>query len=233
MTAFGPALVAGAAREAPRVVLRFLGETHVDLPILREGAADLELGVIDSTEPEIRIEELYTDRGTAGVRAGHPLTQGTVTARRFAGAPHINYSRRGRLTGPIDTALAELGLRRRVMTVVPTFVAMMTMVLQTDAVGVAPERTGAAVLARLGVRTFPIPLDLPAMPVGMAWHPRHDADAGHVWLRGFVRRVVAETVGPDSAAPASVAARAAAPASGAQETGASASVSDPAPTERP
>ncbi|MEU8680517.1 LysR family transcriptional regulator [Streptomyces sp. NPDC048611] len=194
VTAVGPRLVARAAREAPQVVLRFLGESHIDVPLLRDGAADLELGVIDSPEPEIRREELFTDRSVAVVREGHPLTTGTLTVRRFADAAHLNFSRRGRLTGPVDAALAAHGLRRRVIATVPTFAASLMMVRDSDAVGLANERAGAATVRGLGLRTLPIPLELPPMELEMAWHPRQDADAGHRWLRGLVRETVLDSV---------------------------------------
>ncbi|MEU9117158.1 LysR family transcriptional regulator [Streptomyces sp. NPDC048483] len=195
VTAVGPQLVARVAREAPQVVLRFLGESHSDVPSLRDGATDLELGVVDSREPEIRTEELYAERGIAVVREGHPLTTAKVTARRYADAPHINFSRRGRLTGPIDAALAELGLRRKVIATVPTFAASLLMVRDSDAVGMANEVTAASTVRGLGLRTLPIPLDLPPMTMAMAWHPRQDADAGHIWLRGLVREVIKATAG--------------------------------------
>ncbi|AIA02424.1 LysR family transcriptional regulator [Streptomyces noursei] len=194
VTALGPALVARVAREAPGVVLRFLGESHVDVPVLRDGAADLELGVIDSREPEIRTARLYDDHAVAVVRAGHPLTDQALTARRFAAAPHLNFSRRGRLTGPIDTALAEHGLRRRVVTTVPTVTAALMMVRDSDVVGMVPARTAASLIRDLGLCALPIPLDLPPMPMAMAWHPRQDADPGHRWLRGLVRATLAAGV---------------------------------------
>lgn len=39
----------------------------------------------------------------------------------------------------------------------------------------------------LGLRTFEVPLPLPALEVAMAWHPRNDADPAHLWLRDRVR----------------------------------------------
>ncbi|MFF8787818.1 LysR family transcriptional regulator [Streptomyces sp. NPDC015125] len=192
VTALGPRLVARIAEEAPQVVLRFLGESHIDVPLLRDGAADLELGVIDSHEPEIRRTELFVDHMVAVVREGHPLTTGKLTARRFADAPHLNFSRRGRLTGPLDTALAERGLRRTVIATVPTFAASLMMVRDTDAVGLVNARTGGWTVRGLGLRTLPIPFALPQITMEMAWHPRHEADAGHRWLRGMVRKTVRE-----------------------------------------
>ncbi|WP_336050910.1 LysR family transcriptional regulator [Streptomyces sp. CA2R101] len=202
VTALGPRLVARVAEEAPQVVVRFLGESHIDVPLLRDGAADLELGVIDSHEPEIRREELFVDHMVAVVREGHPLTTGKLTARRFADAPHLNFSRRGRLTGPLDAALAERGLRRTVIATVPTFAASLLMVRDTDAVGLVNARTGVSTVRGLGLRTLPIPFALPQLTMEMAWHPRHEADAGHRWLRGMVQRAVRELLAdPDPDLP--------------------------------
>ncbi|WP_069885744.1 LysR family transcriptional regulator, partial [Streptomyces luteocolor] len=184
--AYGPALFARAADEAPGVRLRFLGESHVDTPVLRQGDADLELGVIDSTAPEVRVEHFRDDRMLGLVRAGHPLLKGKLTPRRFAAADHLTVSRRGRLAGPVDTALAELGLNRRVVGSVATFSSSVFVLLSTDLVGLAAA--WACPLAEsLGLVAFEIPLGLPLLPLGMAWHPRHDADPAHAWLRGCAR----------------------------------------------
>ncbi|WP_078593866.1 LysR family transcriptional regulator [Streptomyces sp. NRRL S-920] len=184
--AYGPALFARAAEEAPGVRLRFLGESHMDAPLLRQGIADLELGVIDTTSPEVHVEHFRDDRMLGVVRPGHPLLQGELTPQRLAAADHLTVSRRGRLSGPLDAALAELGLSRRVVGSVGTFAASLFILLRTDLVGLVTSWARPPA-DRLGLVTFEIPLDLPPLPLGMAWHPRHDADPAHAWLRGCAR----------------------------------------------
>ncbi|MER5207473.1 LysR family transcriptional regulator [Streptomyces sp. NPDC002825] len=190
----GPALLARAGREAPRVRLRFLNESHIDVPTLREGVADLEIGVIDTVHPEVHTEHVLEDRMLAVVRSGHPLLRGRLTRRRFADADHLVVSRRGRLQGPIDTALAELGLRRRVLASVGTYPASLFLLRDTDLVGLISARS-RALAESLGLVTFEVPLELPPLPVGLAWHPRHDADPAHAWLRGCVRDLLLDGTG--------------------------------------
>lgn len=186
----GPPLLSRAAAEAPGIRIRFLGESHVDAPVLREGTADLEVGVIDSTAPEVRIEPLHGDRMRGVVRAGHPLLKGELTARRFAEeAEHLTVSRRGKLHGPVDEALAALGLRRRVVGSVSTFPASLFFVRDSDLVGLAGTWC-LPMTDALGLVTFPVPLELPPLNLSLAWHPRHDADPAHTWLRGCVREVM-------------------------------------------
>ena len=189
--ACGPALFERAAREAPGVRVRFLAESHVDTPFLREGTADLEVGVLDTTAPEVHVEMLHEDRMAGVVRAGHPLLEGELTAERFATeADHLVVSRRGRLHGPVDAALAELGLKRRVVGAVGTFPASLFVLRDTDLVGLI-SGWGFPLAAALGLVTFEVPLPLPPLPLGMAWHPRHDADPAHAWLRRTLREVLA------------------------------------------
>ncbi len=183
-------LFARTAAEAPGVRLRFLGESHVDAPALREGTADLEVGVIDTTAPEVRVEQLYEDRMLAVVRPGHPLLDGPSTPERFAAGRHLGVSRRGRLHGPIDTALAELGLARTVVGTVATYPAALFALRTSDLIGLTTARSRGLAEA-LGLVALEIPLDLPALPFGLAWHPRHDADPAHAWLRGCIRELLA------------------------------------------
>ncbi|KND30738.1 LysR family transcriptional regulator [Streptomyces acidiscabies] len=185
--AHGPALLARAAAEAPGIRLRFLSESHLDAPFLREGTADLEVGVVDSTSPEVRTELLAKDRMVGVVRAGHPLLEGELTPERFAvEADHLTVSRRGKLHGPVDAALAELGLQRRVVVSVGSLPASLFVLRDTDLVGLNTG-WGLSLARTLGLVHFEVPLPLPPLRLGMAWHPRYDADPAHAWLRGLVR----------------------------------------------
>lgn len=183
-------LLTETARSAPGVTLRFIPEGHGDLRALREGEADLQVTVIEDPAPETRVELLLTDQAVGVVRPGHPLLQGAMTPERYAAAEHVIASRRGRTSGPIDQALAALGLRRRVVGTVPTFTAALLVAGSSDLVAMAGEAwlSHSAVVA-LGLAPFPIPLELPPLRVSQAWHPRHDADPGHAWLREQVRQV--------------------------------------------
>ncbi|MFD9910769.1 LysR family transcriptional regulator [Streptomyces sp. NPDC059063] len=185
--AYAPALFARAAAEAPAVRLRFLPESHLGAPVLRDGTADLEVGVIDTTAPEVRVEPLHEDVMVGVVRPGHPLLDGELTPRRFAEeADHLTVSRKGRMTGPLDAALAELGLRRRVVGNVGTYPSSLFILLSTDLVGLIMP-WARPLTDPLGLVTFPVPLRLPPLSLAMAWHPRHDADPAHAWLRDCVR----------------------------------------------
>ncbi|WP_280262627.1 LysR family transcriptional regulator [Nocardia wallacei] len=173
-------LLDSVRREAPGADIVFVPEALEGTPALRRGEIDVEVGVLQHLDPEIRHEHLATLPVLGVARSGHPLFDAPIDAARFAAADHIGISRRGRQRGPIDDALGRIGLRRRVAVVVPSHTSAMLLARSTDLVTLTaaygPDRGD-------GLRTFPIPLELPAIEIGIAWHPRNDGDPAHRWFR--------------------------------------------------
>lgn len=121
---FGPGLVARVGRQAPGVRLRFVRKLDKDAAALREGTVDLETGVVgETTAPELLAQSLFRDRFVGVVRQEHSMTRGRITPARYATGEHVSVSRRGLGQGPIDEAMAGLGLARHVVTVVDGFAA--------------------------------------------------------------------------------------------------------------
>ena len=183
---FGPALIARVKRQAPRVRLRFVQKLVHDAASLRDGAGDLELGVVDeSTHPDLRTRALFRDRFVGVVRKGHALARGRVTPKRYAATEHALVSRGGRDRGAADDALSRLGLAREIVAIVGGFSSAVALARSSDLVATVPERHTTRL--RVGMHTFELPFEMPAITVSMLWHPRLDADAAHRWLRACVR----------------------------------------------
>ncbi|MCW8902448.1 MAG: LysR family transcriptional regulator [Sedimenticola sp.] len=179
---FGPRLVERIGREAPGICLRFLQKTSKDSLALRNGSVDLETGVVvEETGPEIRTRALFHDRFIGVVHPGHALSQGDITAERYAAARHILVSRRSVDKGLVDSALSTLGLERKIVTMVDGFAAALALTRATDLVAAVPERHTANL--RRGLFSFALPFQAPEIKVSMLWHPRMDGDQAHRWLR--------------------------------------------------
>jgi DNA-binding transcriptional LysR family regulator len=186
-------LVAAVTAVAPNVRLRFAPKPDKDVRALREGWVDLEIGVLGKSGPEVRVQTLFRDHFVCVVREGHPLLgRGKITAERYAACGHVVASRRGHESGPVDEALAALGLSRTVLVVVPSFRAALAVASVSDLVALVTSsffnatqrhraKSGFAV-----VRSFPLPVPTEAITVSQMWHPRLDVDPAHRWLRGTV-----------------------------------------------
>ena len=146
--------------------------------------------------PEVRAQALFRDRFIGVVRTGHPLSRGRNHPRALCGRSGTSSSRGEAVDkGPIDDALAPLGLEREIATTVGGFSAALALARASDLVASVPERhTGDL---RAGMHSFALPLAIPPITVSLLWHPRMDGDPAHRWLRGCVRDACAEQ--PDSA----------------------------------
>ena len=187
---FGAELVARVAAAAPGVRLFFMPKLDKSSTLLREGAVDLETGVVtETTSPELRAQILFRDHAVGVVRPGHPFCQGELTPERYASGGHVAVSRRGEAKGRVDQALAELGLERSIATLVGSFAAALALARSSDLIATVPEKhTGNL---RDGLFSFALPFATPEIPVYLLWHPRLDADPAHRWLRDEVRAVCA------------------------------------------
>jgi len=127
------------------------------------------------------------------VRKGHTLCRGRLTPARYAAGRHICVSRRGLDKGPIDEALAPLGLERQIVTIVGGFAAALALARASDLIASVPERhTGNL---RAGMDSFALPVPVPEITVSLLWHPRMDGDPAHRWLRACVHAACARQRG--------------------------------------
>ncbi|MFD7326371.1 LysR family transcriptional regulator [Streptomyces sp. NPDC059875] len=192
-----PPLLNRASTEVPHARFTFtVGNTHGGAP-LREGAVDIEVGIIDEPSPELRIEPLFEDRFVGVARTGHPLlrarTGTTVTAAEFASAAHVSVSRKGRMSGPIDVGLQEAhGVRRHVVASVPNYGEALLIIPSSDFVTAMPRALAISAQASVDIELFDLPVETAPVSICQAWHPRHETEPVHRWLRDAVRSALAQ-----------------------------------------
>ncbi|WP_092004792.1 LysR family transcriptional regulator [Polaromonas sp. OV174] len=191
--AWATRLACAMAAEAPGVSLHFIPRADKSREALRNGAIDLDIGVVKSAEAEIYSEPLFRAAFVGVVRENHPLlsqrTGEAVSAQDFVAWPHISTLPRGSAAGHLDAALKALGLRRRVAIVAPGFQAALAMAATSDFVAAMPMPFVRWAMAHQRLQVFKLPFDMPAVEVLQSWHTRHHADPVHLWLRGHVRAI--------------------------------------------
>jgi DNA-binding transcriptional LysR family regulator len=199
---FGASLIAAATAVAPLVRLRFAPKAEKSALPLRDGSADLEIGVLSEMGPEVRVQALFRDRFLGVVRNGHPLASAReVSAERYAAFGHVVASRREQARGPVDEALAALGLERTIVAVVPSFHAALTVARASDLAALVPASflrnpAGHHASAAATIHAFELPVRTEKITVSQMWHPRLEVDPVHRWLRQLVLGVCRETMPP-------------------------------------
>lgn len=167
-----------------------------DLAVLAEGDVDLAIAALLVDDARLRSEALYDERFVCLVRDGHPVVAESLDLETFAATPQVLISitdERGPTWG--DEALAKRGLARRVVVRTRFFMSAALLVAESGLVLTCPFQLARYLADRLPVRVVEPPLALPGYQESMMWHARFDADPASRWLRGVVRRAVAERVG--------------------------------------
>jgi DNA-binding transcriptional LysR family regulator len=194
--AIGARLLVRMREAAPGVRLRFAPKPDKDVRALREGLVDLEVGVLGEAGPEVRVQALFRDTFVGAARQGHPLLAAQqITPELYAACDHVVVSRRGVANGPVDHALAALGLSRRILAVAPSFAAALAIAEASDLVALVTASfhgtsgEGGSQATRWRTSAFELPVPTDPITISQIWHPRLDADPAHRWLRSMLLAV--------------------------------------------
>jgi DNA-binding transcriptional LysR family regulator len=193
VAAAGAEILSLAAGEAPHAVIRFELEGADDIPALRRGDVDLAIGSYGDVTSDVESAALLREHLVSLVRPGHPTV--AVNSRpslaQFAGLDHVVVSRHGRRRNAIDATLAEAGLTRTALAVVPSFSVALNIVARSDATTIAPLQLSSLLLDHGALVAFVPPVRVPPVEIAQLWHVSNTNDAPHQWLRSCVSRAAA------------------------------------------
>jgi DNA-binding transcriptional LysR family regulator len=181
-------------REAPGLDLDVVPLELANIGMqLEAGEVDVAIGVGFPPLTGLRTRKLIEARFVCVVREGHPCVGDHLTLETWAKLPHalVGTGRSG--PGIVDTALAEVGLERRVALRVRSFVAAPLIVAKSDLVLTLVEGLARPFLDAYPLRVFEPPLRLPDITIRMVWHERFGADPALTWFRDVLHRA-AQTV---------------------------------------
>jgi len=184
--AFGAPLIAEVTAVAPLLRLHFSSKAEKSAEYLRNGSADLEIGVLEEMGPEIRVRALFRDRYVGVVRKGHPLeTEQDVTIAQYAAFGHVVAPHGRQIIDALDAAIALPGLERTTVAVVPSFPAALAVARASDLVALLPASFVTAQQSE-SVYSFELPVASDGFTISQMWHPRLENDPVHRWFRQLV-----------------------------------------------
>jgi DNA-binding transcriptional LysR family regulator len=158
--------------------LRF-GETHIALdyePLATEG---------------YRSELLFKDHFVVIGRDNHPGLVGGLSILAYQKLGHVAVSwGSGPRSSPLVQKLTAATISRNVRMTVPNLPSMLRVVADSDLLGSTWGRVAARSTREVdGLRIYPMPFEMPPVPIYMVWHESFDNDAGHSWLRDVLRDI--------------------------------------------
>jgi DNA-binding transcriptional LysR family regulator len=174
--------------------------------ISTQSVAQLATGELDFVigpavrQPELGLDRfvvrpLWQDRYVCVMRARHPCAGERVALRKLLRQPRIGIDCGG-WHSSAEAAITAAGHAWPTNVRVPSFLLAFTLLEESDAIALVPERLVGAHAARCAVR--PLPLRCEPFGIYLAWHPRATTNPRHRWLRTSLLEFAAKGAGADA-----------------------------------
>lgn len=181
-------LASALPRTAPGIDLIFQPYNGMDatLEALASGTLDLAISVFPELGDAFQRRLVLQDRWQVLMRKGHPALTG-FDLDRWLAYPHILTAGAASGRAPLDERLAALGRSRRIGMIAPGFLMAPALLAGSDLIATLPSRCLPEDLSPFAVLDPPI--ELPSIPLHLAWHIRRDSDRVVQHIRGLVETI--------------------------------------------
>jgi len=175
-----------AAERAPGVRFRFM----LHNPVVVEDAANRLRSVDGMVIPhgilsELPYVDLWRDNWLAVVSTTNEAVEDRVTLSHLAELPWVmSYQSRSAFTSA-QRQIQQLGIEPRVEVVVESFQSLPHFVAGTNRIALIQAALAPYALRLGGVRVLPLPFDATPLVNALWWHPVHNHDSEHAWMRAL------------------------------------------------
>ncbi|VWX59872.1 LysR-family transcriptional regulator [Burkholderiales bacterium 8X] len=186
-----PTLLDHLRREAPGVQIETEIVSTASGRRLEDGEVDLAVGFMPQLEAGFYQQTLFEQDFVCLVARNHPRIGDRLTRKRFEAEAHAVISSSGTGHFIVDKTIAKLGLERKIVARLSSFLSVARIVAHTELVVIVPRILGQVLATQEPVRLLEPPFALPAYAVKQLWHERFHADPGNAWLRQTTARLFA------------------------------------------
>ena len=192
---FLPRMLPVLRRLAPGMRIRCISPAPGELRDgLRDGRIDLALGFYpDLVSADFYQQRLFSHSLVCVVREGHRLAGPRLTVDEFREAEHVVVKDGSRSSEMLEALLANSRIGRNVILTTSHYLGVPPVLVQSDAVAVAPRIVAGMFAERYGLRMLDLPFDLPHYDLKQHWHRKFHHDPRIVWIRALVRREFGDT----------------------------------------
>lgn len=190
ITVLGGAIAALLAAEAPGARLRLIPNTPQavdDAPRVLV-STDLLLLPHGFLLADLPHRDLYRDEWVCVVAADNAEAGDALTIGRLQTMPWVMTYHGPTAATPAARHLRTLGIEPHVQVVTETFLTIPGLVRGSDRVALLQRRLADRIAPGSGVRVLPCPYEAGELVEAMWWHPIHDDDPDHRYLRDLITR---------------------------------------------
>ncbi len=183
----GPVICSEVLPRAGKVSFEFVPFGDQTFEAVDKGRLDLLLNADDGYLPPRFEKEVIFTEGFACVAASESPWARKLTLKQYLAASHVGVGILGGLQTIPEKRLAAIGAKRHCAFSVPYFSAALRCLPGTSLLATVPARMARLEANNPALKVLSPPDVLGTFSYLMAWHPRMQTDAAHIWLRSVIR----------------------------------------------
>jgi DNA-binding transcriptional LysR family regulator len=195
-----PALLDRLQEEAPGIILDVLAPSDMSYEDVESGKVDMVINRFDTLPQAFHQVTLWRDNYACLLNVNNPILE-DFTLDKYLEAPHVWVSKTGmgaarginpgnnRKLGWVDTALRQLGKRRKIQVYTRHYLAAMLLAQQKDIIVTLPSKACRLFRDHHLVAIRKPPFEVPPITLTMAWSPLLQHNLAHQWMRRLVMGV--------------------------------------------
>jgi DNA-binding transcriptional LysR family regulator len=179
-----PQLVDEVRAEAPSLVLTVRsGSVKEILDDIDNGRTDIGLGFFRGLPDRFMTCRLLADRYVCIMRPDHLLAAKPLTMEDYLKAPHLLVSMSGAPEDLIDSALAEMDVRRRIAMRLPQGLAAVIALERSDMITTITRGAARVFAQSSSLVAVELPFESPTVEFRLIWNKRMQNSPANRWVR--------------------------------------------------
>lgn len=161
---------------------------------MESGTVDLSFGVDIPIRSNFELEEIYNQKYVCLTKVSLSSSK-TISLKKYLSLDHILVSPLGGESGPVDFKLQELGLKRNISLITPSFSLLPQYLLKRDYIVTLPELMAKEFSHKYKLNIYQLPFEIEEIKMQMIWHKSVSNDEAHIWLRKKIKENISHIFG--------------------------------------
>lgn len=150
---------------------------------------DLSFGVDIPRRSNFEYEHIYSQKYVCLSKSKLSASYG-ISLKKYLSLDHILVSPLGGATGPVDLKLQEIGLKRNISLIVPSFSLLPQYLSNREFIVTLPELIAKEFSEKYKFNLYKLPFELEEINMQMVWHKSLSNDESHIWLRSKIKESI-------------------------------------------
>jgi DNA-binding transcriptional LysR family regulator len=190
-------LISRLQEQAPMISVQFEELSSDTVDRILNGQLDFAITIsariLDKIEEHgalLRSNKLFTDQFVVAIAKNNPYTEDTISFDRLCEMGYVETRFDSVIVGVSELLWRQQPKQPRTRGWLPNFHLTLDTVGKTNMAAILPSLLVVLRGQRYGVRSLPVPFDMPLLEETLYWHKRNESDAGHQWMAQTLKEVV-------------------------------------------